>query len=386
MITAEKVFEAFGQAGYGPFLGVPCSFLAPLINFVQSSTQHHYWACNNEGEAVAMAAGAFLAGAKPVVMCQNSGLGNAVSPLTSLNWPFRIPLLLVTTLRGEPGLQDEPQHTLMGTITDRLLTLLDIMAWHIAGDAPQFISALAAAGQTMETSSLPAALIIHKGALAPTPDPGGPDAIVPTRLVTVASTDRPAPASLPARAKMIKTLARCLPFNAALISTTGKISRELFEEGDRPGNFYVVGSMGCAGSIGLGAALYQPERPVVVLDGDGAALMRLEAMASIGHFRPKKLVHLILDNGLHESTGGQPSQSPTVDFCAIATACGYAATARAESLPMLERLLEHALAGEGPWLIHCPVAPGSKSGLGRPTLSPQQIKNRFMEFLETSPS
>ncbi|HKI98212.1 MAG TPA: phosphonopyruvate decarboxylase [bacterium] len=379
MIAAETFFQALDARGFGPYLGVPCSYLTPFINYAIGSPRHRYLAANNEGEAVAMAAGACLAGRRPVVMFQNSGLGNTVNPLTSLAHPFRLPLLLITTQRGEPGVPDEPQHALMGRITEPLLRVLGVGCALFPDSDALVASRVAEACTALEAASLPYAFVMRKGSVAPhalTPQPA--PAYRAGQVLPGAAPD--APPEL-ARMAAIEAVAGAVPAHAALIATTGKIGRELFTCAERPGNLYVVGSMGCASSIGLGVALEQPRRPVLVLDGDGAALMRLEALASIGHYRPPGLVHVILDNGMHESTGGQASLSATVDFGAVAAACGYASAERVVAGSALRAALARALGSEGPHLIHARVQPGSAPGLGRPTLSPVEVKARFMAFL-----
>jgi phosphonopyruvate decarboxylase len=382
MIDAADFFAGLDGQGLGPVFGVPCSFLQPLINYGISSPAHRYLAANNEGEAVAMAAGAHLAGQKPVVMFQNSGLGNAVNPFTSLTHPFRLPLLVITTLRGEPGIGDEPQHELMGKITTDLLRTTGIACAPFPEEKQEIEPCLRAAGSVMSRRGLPFALILKKGAVEPYPleEPGQaePPAFREGRVAPGEPAEQPAAAS---RAEAIALIAEALPAEAALLATTGHIGRELFFTRERPGNLYLVGSMGCAASVALGVALFCPRRPVVVLDGDGAALMRLEALVSVGHYHPPNLVHVILDNGMHESTGGQASLAGTVRFAPIAAACGYADAVSVASLPALSRELARCLAEEGPQLIHVRVRPGHDPKLGRPTLAPTEVKARFMAFL-----
>jgi phosphonopyruvate decarboxylase len=170
----------------------------------------------------------------------------------------------------------------------------------------------------------------------------------------------------------------------AIIATTGKTGRELFTLADRPQHLYLVGSMGCASGLGLGLAL-NTERPVVVLDGDGAALMKLGTLATIGAMAPKNLVHLVLDNGVHDSTGGQATVSPNVDFAAAAVACGYRRAVACDSLAGLDRALAEALAAPGPTLVHLRIAPGSMAKLGRPTVTPDEVARRFRAFLRSPP-
>lgn len=379
MIGAADFLAALDARGFGPYLGVPCSYLTPFINYTIGSPRHRYLAANNEGEAVAMAAGAYLAGRRPVVMFQNSGVGNAVNPLTSLTHPFRIPLLLITTQRGEPGVPDEPQHTLMGAVTLDLLRVLRVGTALFPESSALIAPRVAEACAHLEAASLPFAFVMRKGSVAEHPLDPQPAPVA--RPGIVLPGDDPGAAAVLQRMDAIGTVARAVPDDAALIATTGKIGRELFTCAERPGNLYVVGSMGCAASIGLGIALEQPQRPVVVLDGDGAALMRLEALASVGHYRPERLVHVVLDNRMHESTGGQASLSATVDFPALAAACGYASATTLQRGEALVDALPRALGTPGPHLLHVRVRPGSAPGLGRPTLTPVQVKERFMAFL-----
>ena len=173
--------------------------------------------------------------------------------------------------------------------------------------------------------------------------------------------------------------------SAAIIATTGKCGRELFTLADRPQHFYQVGSMGCASAMGLGVAC-NVDRPVVVLDGDGAALMKLGNLATIGAYRPRNLIHLLLDNGVHDSTGGQPTVSAGVGFASIATACGYARAFAVDSLAGMSTALADSFRGEGPTLIHARIKPGSISPLGRPTIPPVEVAERFRRFLHSAAS
>mgnify|MGYP002528905006 CR=1 FL=1 len=184
----------------------------------------------------------------------------------------------------------------------------------------------------------------------------------------------------PTRYEILQRLLAVVPDNAAIVASTGKCGRELFTLDDRPQHLYQVGSMGCAAPMGLGVAL-NADRPVIVLDGDGAALMKLGAFATVGAMGPDNLLHIILDNGVHDSTGGQPTVSPSVDFAGIALSCGYAGAALADDPGGFEQALTAALANPGPHLIHVRIRPGSIDGLGRPTLSPREVADRFKAFL-----
>lgn len=381
MVEAHEFLDRLTENGFGPYIGVPCSFLKPFINYVIDCPKLEYLAANNEGEAIAIAAGAYLAGQRPVIMFQNAGLGNAINPLTSLTYTFRIPLLLITTWRGQPGLKDEPQHDLMGAITEALLRCVRIECEIFPECSAEILPSIDRAIAHMQTNSLPYALIMKKGSVAPCELHTQPTNEFRCGELIKSSFDCLAPRLT--RRDAIAQIVECLPASTALIATTGKTGRELFYCSERPGNLYVVGSMGCASSLGLGVAMYQPNHRVVVLDGDGAALMRLEAMVSIGHYRLGNITHIILDNLVHDSTGGQSTLADTVRFEEIAIACGYATAISLVTPEDLIHAVNRCLATKGPHLVHVRIAPGSEANLGRPTLTPVEIKERFMAFLES---
>jgi phosphonopyruvate decarboxylase len=379
MIDADQLLDPLRAAGFTFFTGVPCSFLTPLINRVVSDPGSTYLGAASEGEAVAIAAGAWLAGRQSVVMCQNSGLGNAVNPLTSLNAPFRIPSLLIVTWRGQPGLDDEPQHQLMGEVTEALLDTIRIPHAAFPDDGAAVKPTLDRAVASMAERELPYALIVRRGSLRDEPlRQDAPPAPPPGEF-----HDERENGALPKRVVVLERLLRVLPPEAAVVATTGKTGRELFTLGDRDQLLYQVGSMGCASGMALGVAL-NVARSVVVVDGDGAALMKLGTMATIGAAGPRNLVHLLLDNGVHDSTGGQATASRTVDFARVALACGYRHAASCDSLFGFIHAFGAALSTAGPTLIHVRIAPGSMSDLGRPTVAPREVARRFRRFLAGS--
>ena len=377
MIEADAFLEPARERGFSFYTGVPCSFLTPLINRVISDPALDYVGAASEGEAVAVAAGAWLAGRRTVVMCQNSGLGNTVNPLTSLNYPFRIPTLMIVTWRGQPGLKDEPQHTLMGEVMSSLLDTISVGHAGFPRNADAVRAALDEAERAMAADELPFALVMEKGSvrgdgLDQTDQPVHPRGEI---------EDLRQGGERPARIDLLRTAQALVPAEAAVVATTGKTGRELFTCEDRPQQLYQVGSMGCASAMGLGVAL-NTRRPVLVLDGDGAALMKLGTMATIGAHAPANLIHVLLDNGVHDSTGGQATVSPNVDFASVARACGYARAYRCDREAGFARALEAALADSPkPVLIHALIAPGSLAKLGRPTISLREVARRFQSFI-----
>jgi phosphonopyruvate decarboxylase len=367
-VSSERFVDALSAAGAGPYIGVPCSYLRPFIDYVIDRDDLSYVAATNEGEALAIAAGAQLAGRRPVVMLQNSGLGNLVNPLASLIEPFRIPVLLIITLRGDPaGKPDEPQHALMGRITRDLLRVLEVEHdWFPATDA-EIAPAIARATAHMNQTGRPFAFILRRDVVTEyTPRRAGPAADV----------------AHPSRREALAAVHAALAGDTIVVATTGKTGREWFELDDRPRNLYLVGSMGCAPSVALGLA-EETSAPVLVLDGDGAALMRLEAMASVGHRRPARFTHIVLDNEAYDSTGAQRTISASVDFPGIARACGYATAQSVVGADALRAAVVAARGSGGPHFIHCRIGLGASAGLGRPKVAPHEVAERLRASLRS---
>jgi phosphonopyruvate decarboxylase len=376
MISADAFLRPACARGFDFYSGVPCSFLTPIINRVISHPAITYVGAAVEGEAVAIAAGAWLAGRRTIVMCQNSGLGNMVNPLTSLNYPFRIPTLLIVTWRGQPGIHDEPQHELMGQITGALLNTICVPHRPFPKTEEAVVEALAAAEMIMEQSSLPFAFIMEKDTVLE----DGLDQRQPSARPRGDYRDLRGHSDPPSRASVLERFLGLVPADAAVIATTGKCGRELFTLADRPQHMYQVGSMGCASAMALGVAL-NTIRPVFVLDGDGAALMKMGSLATIGACAPPNLVHIVLDNGMHDSTGGQATVSANVEFPKVALACGYATGAVCDGLVGFNAAVGATKDVRGPHLIHVRIAGGSMTKLGRPTIAPSDVARRFKEFL-----
>ncbi len=376
MISADSFLTPAREAGYDFFAGVPCSFLTSIINRVISGPAYNYVGAASEGEAVAIASGAWLAGHKTVVMCQNSGLGNAVNPLTSLNFPFRIPTMMIVTWRGGPGLKDEPQHELMGQITPSLLDVIQVPHKSFPTSDNEIIPFIEEAEAVMAQSELPFAFIMEKGSVANETL----DACSPAPVKKGETFGEFEGAEIPKRMALFERMLGFIPDDAAVIATTGFTGRELYALDDRAQHLYQVGSMGCASAMGLGVAL-NVDRPVIVLDGDGAALMKLGAMATVGAYQPKNLIHVVLDNGAYESTGNQPTVSPSVQFADTAISCGYAKAYRCDSLNGFENSLKDALRHQGPHLVHMRIKPGTMDNLPRPSITPPEVARRFRSFL-----
>lgn len=389
MIEAKAFCDVAKQAGFSLYTGVPCSYVKPFINFVIDAPDLTYIGATNEGDAVAIATGAELAGKRAIVMMQNSGLGNAVSPLTSLNAVFRIPVLMIVTLRGEVGgPHDEPQHELMGAITTKMLETMNV-AWDwFPTEEAQIGAVLEKAISHMTKTSLPFCLVMKKDSVAPhklTTKPAVRTGANESATVPAAprATDAKAVASStgprPSRADALRAIqAAALP-NDIVIATTGFTGRELYACEDRHNQLYVVGSMGCASSIGLGMAWARPDRRIVVIDGDGAMLMRLGALATLAYERPANLVHVLLDNEAHESTGGQSTVSHSMDLAGVAKSCGYESVARFTTAAELEAAVKDRTPGLR--FVSLKTRHGVPDDLPRPKVTPREVAGRIKKTL-----
>lgn len=381
-----RLVDAAVALGYRDVAGVPCSILDGVLQAAERHPDVRYLPAVDEGEAAAYAAGVRLAGGRALVVLQNSGLGNAVNPLASLLVPYRLPALLLVSWRGQPGREDEEHHLPMGRATLPILDALGIRA-RLLGQEVEVADAFRQAHAEAEESGLPVALVVPRGRLGECRrTPASPGRPLERATATVQRFGGGAPAQ---RDAVVQALARLTEGDGedapVVVSTTGYASRALGRY-DRDRFFYMQGSMGCATAVALGVARRQPGRTAVVLDGDGALMMRLGALATVGHQSPANLVHLVLDNGGYLSTGGQPSSASTVDFAAAALACGYRRAARCEGADGVEEALRWALrAGEGPALLHLRI--GTEEAAGpRPTLSPPQIAARFRRALASRES
>jgi phosphonopyruvate decarboxylase len=376
MIDAREFLDALKQRNVGLFVCVPCSLLKPFINHVIVDDALRYVSAVSEGEAVGIAVGSTLTGKTGVVMLQNSGLGNIVNPVTSLTNIYRIPCLIIVSQRGEPGMTDAIQHSIMGRITGELLDLLDIHRQHFPKTADAVGPAVGRAFDHMRGSGLPSAFVVKRG-MVEAFDPEFPLRKLDRQQTELCTLGEPPDITL-SRKEAIKQIIDLSDARDLVVSATGMISRELFAYGDRPANFYMQGSMGTAAAIGLGVALNRPDRRMIVLDGDGAVLMRMGSLATVGYCQPRQFLHVVLDNESHDTTGGQPTASPAVDFPGVALASGYRRAATVYGLETLRGCWARFYSLEGPSLLHIKVLKGGDKRIGRPTRTPEGIRDRFM--------
>ena len=365
MISNDDFCDALDERGIDFVAGVPCSYFSGPIE--RLTREGRYLPAANEGAALAAAAGAAVTGRRSAVIAQNSGLGNLVNPLTSLTQTYGIPVLVFMSLRGWPDpSQDEPQHAVMGGSTHRLLDAVGVP--HVT--VPAFSTSLGPALDQADphlAARRSVFVLTQKGAV---------------------ETCRPAAAPVEAagvgRVEALRVMAPLLE-RAAVVSTTGYTSRELFGVTGSKDHFYMQGSMGHAAAFGLGVALRNPAMPVVVLDGDGAAIMHLGTFSSVGAAAPTNLVHVVFDNGTYESTGGQVTTSHSTDFAGVAAAAGYASATQCWTLGEVTAALVAALGGNGPHLISVAVAAGGASGFSRATaaMTTADIREGFAERLRT---
>ena len=379
MISANFLINQLTKHGFNFFSGVPCSYLTSVINGVINSKKIKYIGATSEGEAVGIASGAWLAGKKGVVMIQNSGLGNTINPLTSLNYPFKIPILLITTWRGDPKVKDEPQHELMGKITKNILTLSKIKTEIFPTNKNNLRKVLFKINNSINKTSLPYALLMRKETIKKEK--------LKQKKIFLKKKGKKflylRKKKIPTRFEILKELQKNINNKIAVISTTGKTGRELFSLKDCENYFYQVGSMGCANAIALGVAL-NSKKKIIILDGDGALLMKMGNMSTIGANQPKNLIHILLDNNVHDSTGQQLTNASTVDFSNIAINCGYKNSYSADNLDDFSKIIKTNLKNTfGPTFIHIKIQKGSIENLGRPTIHPKDVAVRFKNFLKS---
>ena len=377
-MDAQHLLSACKDAGIDFYTGVPDSQLKGLCDtlfatYGVAGKQHIVAA--NEGNAIGLCAGHYLATGRPgLCYMQNSGLGNAVNPIASLmdGQVYGLPCLLVVGWRGEPGVHDEPQHVKQGQITLSQLELLDVpcMVLDKTMTEDEFDAAFANIRVHLDAGRT-AAIVVKKGGL------------------TCSLKPKYGNANAMTREEAVGVIARLAGKRDVIVSTTGKLSRELFELREAMGDgherdFLTVGSMGHASMIALGIALEQPDRRIWCLDGDGAALMHLGAMAVLGQKKPANLVHVVINNAAHETVGGMPVCEGALNLTGMAMTAGYRHVSRAASEMELYQAVDAAMTADELAFIEVMCAVGARDDLGRPTTTPQQNRDALMKFIQES--
>lgn len=376
MISPKAFYETLADQGVNFLVGVPDSLLKEFCAYVDAAlpADRHLIAAN-EGTAIGVAAGMQMAtGGLPMVYLQNSGLGNAVNPLLSLadKEVYGIPMVVLIGWRGEPSVKDEPQHVKQGRVSEAMLSAMEIPYRILDGDRDGAEKAASWATRTARELSAPVALLVRKGAFDKAEDRRPPSENTQLQL---------------GREEAIALVARLLPKEASIVATTGMISRELYEfrehsQLDRSSDFLTVGSMGHSSQIALGLALGQPTREIVCLDGDGAVLMHLGGLTSIGARGPQAFTHIVLNNGVHDSVGGQPTVGFDVNLTDFARAAGYPVViGPLYSSQEIEAAIAEGLRSPGPRFIEIRVKRGSRPDLGRPKETPSENKALFVSRL-----
>lgn len=369
MIDPQSFITSLQKNGLDFFSGVPDSLLKDFCAYIDDHGEpNQHIIAANEGNALAMAVGYHLAtGKNGVVYLQNSGLGNIINPLTSIadKEVYKIPMLLVVGWRGEPGVKDEPQHIKQGRITPAQLDLLEIPFRILdSNSSPQEISHWVR--ERLDSTNAPVALLVRK------------DTFIPYRSKRTSRIQ-----SYLGREEAIRMLLK-LAGDAAIISTTGKTSREVFEirreNKQIQRDFFLVGGMGHTVSVALGVAIGNVNMRVVCLDGDGSLLMHMGALPIVGATSPNNFIHVLLNNGAHESVGGQPTVADKIDFQSIAIASGYKKYAVVRTKSELEAAWNAVADEDGPIFIEIQIALGSRDDLGRPSISPIENKMTFMRW------
>lgn len=380
MISPSVFYNAFESAGVKLVAGVPDSLLKEFCKYADASlAKENHVITTSEGAAISLASGFYLAtGNVSLIYLQNSGLGNTVNPLLSLadNEVYGIPMVLLIGWRGNPNIKnfkDEPQHVKQGRVTPAMLDAMEIPFEILSNhESEAEIQAIWAVEKAREIGG-PVAILVNKDTF------------------TKADISKKSQVSngdiLLSREEVITFISNSVPSDTLIVSSTGMISRELYESReasnqDHSKDFLTVGSMGFASQITLGICLGKPNKKVVCLDGDGAALMHLGGMASIGSSNAAGFKHILLNNGVHDSVGGQPTLGFDISFSKIAAACGYKfVTEPALNLEDIEKGIRDLFTSNGPSFMEIRIRPGARQNLGRPKETPEQNKELFQELL-----
>lgn len=375
MITPEYFYNSVVSRGTDFFAGVPDSLLKNFCAYVtDNAPADKHIISANEGSATGLAVGYHLATGKiPLIYMQNSGEGNMINPMLSIVDPdvYAIPLLIIIGWRGEPGVHDEPQHIKQGKVTCNLLDAMQIPYNVLNGDMvnENLDSILDTAYSYINSKSAPFAIVIKKGTFA--------DYNLQNNVMVEAEMTRE---------EAIEKIMLSAPETAAFVSTTGMASRELYELREKYSmghekDFLTVGGMGHASQIAFAIALQKKNRQIYCIDGDGAAIMQMGGLATIGTRKPANLVHIVLNNGAHDSVGGQPTVGRQINLKDIATGCGYENVIRVKTALEFDAVLKDSNTFDKLTFIEVLVKKGARKDLGRPKSTPQENKKDLMEFL-----
>lgn len=371
MINPQTFYKSLIRNRFSFFVGVPDSLLKSFCSCIETEApkQNHVIAAN-EGNAIGIASGYHMATKNiPVVYMQNSGLGNCINPLISLTHQevYCIPMLLIIGWRGAPGSPDEPQHMVQGRATIEQLEMIDISFFIIDSSSDENL-VIEKCLKKIEQNNAPVAILVRENSFS--------------KYQHLAINENLLGFS---REQALHEIVALAPKSSAFISTTGKCSRELSEirrsRGDEQSDFLTVGSMGHVSSIALGVAIGAPSKMVICLDGDGSMLMHLGALSIIGSNGPKKFLHIILNNGTHESVGGQPTVGREIDFKALASALNYKNFFEICSANDLKKKWEDIFESVGPTMLMLKIDSVSRADLKRPEVSPKTNKNNFMHTI-----
>ena len=376
MISPKYFYDSLIANGTDFFAGVPDSLLKNFCAYItDNAPADKHIISANEGSATALATGYhFATGKIPLIYMQNSGEGNMINPLLSIVDPdvYSVPMMIVIGWRGEPGVHDEPQHIKQGKVTCDLLDAMKIPYSVLGADNCNkcLDKALAKAYGYIKANNAPYAFVIKKGTFE--------DYALQNNTTVEADMSRE---------EAIEKIMLSAPETAAFVSTTGMASRELYELRDKHGqghskDFLTVGGMGHASQIALSIAMQKKDRLIYCIDGDGASIMQMGGMATIGTRNPSNMVHIVLNNGAHDSVGGQPTVGRQIDLCGIAKACGYGNVVKASTKEELDAILKDKNTFDKLTFIEVLVRKGARKDLGRPKTTPQENKKAMMEFLK----
>lgn len=376
MIDSKEFLEELGQKDLTFFAGVPDSLLKDICGYIDEVLpKENHIITANEGSAISLGIGYFLATEKiPIIYMQNSGMGNTVNPLVSLadKEVYSIPMILLIGWRGEPGKKDEPQHVKQGRVTPGLLDVLEIPYEVLPDNIEEAGAVITKLKNRTLSEGNPVALLVKKGTFA-----------------SYKASKNSQNEELLTREQAIQAVGGVLGENDVVVSTTGKTSRELFEfrmneKTESHPDFLTIGGMGHASQVALGIALNKKDRQIFCMDGDGAAIMHLGGMALIGELAPSNYIHIILNNGVHDSVGGQAvAGGQKLDFQKIAMGCGYEKYYKAVSEKEVREFMTNAKNSQSLTLLEIIIKPGARADLTRPNITPKDNKKRFIDMLKS---